>query len=109
MSKDPHAALRDNVLDQVLTGPGEVDRAVRQAAANDAGLPADLQPLVDKIHAHAYRVTDADVAKLQAKYGDDKMFEIIVSAALGASRKRLLAGLRALEDATAKARHVEHA
>jgi hypothetical protein len=109
MTQDPHAKLRDQVLDQVLTGPGEADPALRQAAANDAGLPADLQPLVDKVHAHAYRVTDADVATLQAKYGDDKMFEVIVSAALGASRKRLFAGLRALEQAASQApRHTEH-
>ena len=100
MIQDPHASLRDQVLRQVLEGPGDTESALRQAAANDAGLPVDLQPLVDKIHAHAYRVTDTDVATLQATYGDDKMFEIIVSAALGASRKRLFAGLRALESAT---------
>ena len=44
-------------------------------------------------------MTDDDVARAQAVYGDDKLFEIIVSAALGASRKRLLAGLAALADA----------
>ena len=96
---DPHAALRDQVLDRVLAGPGETDPALRKAAAENQGLPADLQPLVAKIHAHAYKVTDADIASLQGRYGDDELFEIIVSAALGASRKRLTAGLRALEDA----------
>lgn len=59
-------------------------------------MPTDLQPLVDKIHRHAYKVTDEDVAKLQLSYGDDKLFEVVVSAALGASRKRLMAGLDAL-------------
>ena len=93
---DPHAALRDQVLQQVLSGPGESDPAVRRAAADKKGVPADLQSLIEKVHAHAYRVTDADVAKAQATYGDDKLFEIIVSAALGASRKRLVAGLNAL-------------
>jgi hypothetical protein len=103
MISDPHSTLRDQVLDQVLTGPGETAPALRQAAANGSGVPPDLQPLVEKIHAHAYKVTDEDVAKLQATYGDDKMFEVIVSAALGASRKRLFAGLRALEQATGRA------
>jgi hypothetical protein len=51
------------------------------------------------VHAHAYRVTDSDVATAQAKYGDDKLFEVIVSAAIGASRQRLMAGLDALENA----------
>lgn len=96
---DPHAKLRDEVLHQVLDGPGESDLVVRRAAAANSGVPSDLQTLVDKIHRHAYKVTDDDVASLQARYGDDKMFEIIVSAALGASRQRLVAGLAALEDA----------
>ena len=96
---DPHAALRDRVLEIVLDGPGEADPALRKAAADDAGLPADLQPLVDKIHRHAYKVTDDDIARAQAKYGDDRMFEIVVSAAVGASRKRLIAGLDALSKA----------
>lgn len=96
---DPHAALRDAVLERVLNGPGESEPALRNAAADGSGLPPDLQPLVDKIHAHAYKVTDDDVARAQRTYGDDRLFEIVVSAALGASRQRLLAGLRALEDA----------
>jgi len=100
---DRHARLREQVLDRVLDGPGETEPALRRAAADGKGLPVDLQPLVDKIHAHAYKVTDADVAKLQATYGDDRLFEIIVSASLGASRKRLLSALKALRDAEAKA------
>ena len=96
---DPHADLRDRVIQSVLHGAGESDPAIRRAAAEGSGVPADLQALVDKIHRHAYRVTDDDIARLQAKYGDDQMFEIVVSAALGASRKRLLAGLEALDEA----------
>jgi len=94
---DPHAKLRDQVLKRVLDGPGESDPTIRAAAADNRGLPPDLAPLVDKIHNHAYKVTDGDLARLQAAYGDDRLFEIIVSAALGASRKRLFAGLEALE------------
>jgi len=96
---DPHAGLRDRVLEGVLQGPGESDPVIRRAAAGGAGAPSELQPLIEKIHRHAYKVTDEDVALAQAKYGDDQMFEIVVSAALGASRQRLLAGLRALDEA----------
>jgi hypothetical protein len=100
VTPDPHAALRDEVLESVLRSDGESDPAVRSAAAaQDAGVPAELKALVDKVHRHAYKVTDDDVERVQAKYGDDQMFEIIVSAALGASRKRLLAGLAALDEA----------
>lgn len=99
MSPDPHATLRDSVLSTALNGPGETSPALRQAVARNDAVPAELQPLVHKIQQHAYRVTDEDVARVQSTLGDDQAFEIIVSAALGASRKRLLAGLAALEDA----------
>jgi hypothetical protein len=97
MTSDPHAALRDRALKSVFDGPGQSDPTVRNAAAEGAGVPADLQALVDKIHRHAYKVTDEDVARLRTTYNDDQLFEIVVSAALGASRKRLFAGLAALE------------
>ena len=96
---DPHAPLRDRVLHTVLDGPGETDPALRYAAAEGVGMADDLRVLGEKIHRHAYKVTDEEVAALQAKYGDDRMFEVIVSAAVGASRQRLMAGLRALEEA----------
>lgn len=99
-SHDRHRGLRDEVLSRVLDGPGEVDAALRHAAAEGRGLPADLQRLVDKIEQHAYMVTDADIMALQATYSDDALFELIVSAALGASRRRLAAGLAALEQAS---------
>jgi hypothetical protein len=99
MIDDPHATLRDRVLQSVLQGAGQSDPSVRSAAADGHGVPADLQVLVDKIHRHAYTVTNADIARLQPVYDDDQLFEIIVSAALGASRKRLRAGLAALGDA----------
>jgi hypothetical protein len=99
VTTDPYAPLRDRVLLIVLDGQGESDPAIRKAAAAGSGVPADLQALVDKIHRHAYKVTDDEMAQLQAKYGDDRMFEIVVSAALGASRRRLLAGLEALDQA----------
>ena len=99
MKPDPHAVLRDAVLESVLRGPGESDPATRTAAAMNVGLPADLRSLVEKIHRHAYKVTDEDVARAQRVYGDDALFEIIVSSALGASDQRLRAGLEALDHA----------
>jgi alkylhydroperoxidase family enzyme len=99
VTPDPHAALRESVLQSVLASRGETDPALRRAAADDRGLPAELQTLVDKIHRHAYKVTDDDLARLRGKYSDDQLFEIVVSAALGASRNQLRAGLDALDDA----------
>jgi hypothetical protein len=62
-------------------------------------VPGDLKPLIDKIQRNAYKVTDEDVAKLAAKYGEDEMFEIIVSTALGAAENRLRIGLSVLDRA----------
>ena len=96
---DPHATIRDEVFRRVLSGPGESEPALRQAVAENVSVPPDLQRLITKIHNHAYQVTDDDVARVQAQHGDDKVFELIVSAAVGASRKRLLLALTALEEA----------
>lgn len=96
---DPYAQQRDKVFATIFEGPGETDSSLRKAAADNKNLPGELRSLVEKIHRHAYKVTDDDMAKAQAKYGDDKMFEIVVSAAVGASRQRLMAGLEALSKA----------
>jgi hypothetical protein len=71
----------------------------RRDAFDRKDVPPELQTLIDKVEAHAYKVTDDDVRQLQAKYSDDELFEIIVSAALGASERRLVAGLEALDKA----------
>jgi hypothetical protein len=99
VTSDPHADLRDRAFQSVLDGPGYSDPIVRNAVANGERVPANLQALVDKIHHHAYKVTDDDIARVGATYSDDQLFEIIVSAALGAARKRLVTGLAALEQA----------
>ena len=99
MTSDPHAVLRDRVLDSVLRGKGESDPALRLAVATQNAVPDDLKDVIEKIHRHAYKVTDEDITRLQTRYSDDQLFELVVSAALGASRERLLAGLDALEKA----------
>lgn len=99
MYPDPHAALRERVIRTVLDGPGMAPPALRAAAFSGRDLPPDLASLVAKEQAHAYRVTDEDVARAGAGRGDDELFEVIVSAALGAASQRLAAGHKALEEA----------
>ena len=99
MTVDPHAILRNNVIKRVLDGAGVGTPAQRHAAFEGKGAPPEVQALIDKVEAHAYKVTDDDLQRLQQTYNDDELFEIIVSAALGASERRLLAGLEALDDA----------
>ena len=99
MTSDPHAILRHNVITRVVDGVGVAAPSQRRVAFHGKGAPPELQALIDKVEAHAYKVTDDDVRQLQATYTDDELFEIIVSAALGASERRLRAGLKALDEA----------
>lgn len=82
-----------------LAGPGELDPAVRRAIATRTEVPQTLAPFTEKVHRHAYRVVDADVAALRAAgYTEDEIFEATVAAAVGAGFARLDAGLRALKE-----------
>src|SRR5437879_769844 len=101
-----YAAFTARVVDGVLTkpgqAPGELRRAVFARAARLGGsgpedVPPALAAYVDKVARHAYRVIDEDLATLQrAGHSDDALFEVTVSAALGAALGRLERGLAAL-------------
>lgn len=108
---DRYAPLVERLEEAVLRGKGVTDPALRQAvearaaelggrpAGGAAGeLPADLKGYVDKVALHAYEVTDEDIEALKrAGYSEDAVFEITVSAALGAGTGRLGLGLAALK------------
>ncbi len=94
----------------MLNSSGVTDPSLRQAvearaaqlgggAAARAALPAGLSTLVDKVALRAFEVTDDDLAGLRrAGYSEDAIFEIVVSAELGAGLGRLARGLTALKD-----------
>jgi hypothetical protein len=96
---DPYDAARRALEDASLRGPGKTESKLREAIARGHEVPDDLRELVDKIERHAYRVSDEDIAALKRRYSEDEIFEIVISASLGASMRRLEAGLRALEEA----------
>jgi alkylhydroperoxidase family enzyme len=100
---DPHAEHMREVLDAVLEGPGTLDPGIRQAAASGGDVPEVLRAYVDKVKRHAYQVTDEDVAALLAAgYSEDQIFELTVSCAVGAGRRRREAGLRAIAGEAAR-------
>ena len=103
---DRYTAQVRRLVDAVLTSAGDTDpdtrRAVEGRAAALGGrpvgtmceLPAALDAYVDKVARHAYKVTDDDIAALrQAGYSMDAIFEVTLSAALGAGMSRLERGL----------------
>ena len=91
-----------------LSGPGSdpsspLSQRERGTGGEDAtgapggGIPAALAAYADKVARHAYQVTDEDLGALQrAGTSDDALFEVTVSAALGAALGRLERGLAAL-------------
>jgi alkylhydroperoxidase family enzyme len=94
---DRHRASADALRAAVLDSDGHTDRTLRAAAAGDGELPEALRAYVDKIHRHAYTVTDEDIAALRAAgYTEDQIFEVTAAAAVGAGMTRLEAGLAAI-------------
>jgi hypothetical protein len=73
-----------------LSGTGEI-----------ASIPPELETYLKKVTLYAYKVTDEDIAQLKAlDYTEDEVFEITISAALGAGRTRLEYGLAALKESS---------
>jgi hypothetical protein len=63
-------------------------------------IPPDLLPYITKVARNAYKVTDEDIEFLKSQgYSEDALFEITLSAALGAGMVRLDSGLAALKGA----------
>ncbi len=99
-----HERRFDRLRERVLDGPGRLDPGVRRAASRRAleDLPEAVRGYVAKVHDHAYKVTDDDVAALLAAgYGEDEVFELTAAAAVGAGLMRLEVARRAMGGATA--------
>ena len=75
----------------------ELMARLRDAARPDRPVPRELDPYLEKVRLHAYKVTDADVEELKAAgLTEDEIFEYTVAAATAAGLKRLDAGLATL-------------
>ncbi len=111
MASDSHADYAQRLLADVLTSDGDTDPSVRRAvealSAQIGGrstnqtdaIPQELISYIKKIALHAYKTTDEDIEALRkAGYSEDAIFEITLSAALGAGMARLERGLAALKD-----------
>jgi alkylhydroperoxidase family enzyme len=110
MMPQRYAELVRRVRENVLGPSGYSEPGVRvhveayaarhgqDAESAAASVPEALRGYVDKVARFAYRVTDEDVQALKrAGYSEDAIFEITVSAALGAGMHRLERGIAALK------------
>lgn len=91
---------RQALLKQILEGAGQASVSERRAAFNNRDLAKPLDALVQKVAMHAHRITDDEinVAK-RAGFSEDKIFEIVVCAAVGQGSRQHDAALAALEAA----------
>ncbi|MDQ2884740.1 MAG: hypothetical protein M3Y39_01490 [Chloroflexota bacterium] len=94
----------------ILHSPGETSSALRcaseahsaqlsgRASSQASQLPPEVERYLSKVALHAYKVTDGDIEALRiAGYDEDAIFELTLSAALGAGMARLERGLAALK------------
>ena len=95
---DKFLAFRDATARALFGEPATTPRELRLAVASGQPPPA-LAALVRKIRAGAYTVTDADIDALRGEFGEEGLFEIILSATHGMASEQLAAARRALDDA----------
>lgn len=87
--------LREAALARVISGTGVASVEDRRAAFSNE-LPAShpAAALVAKVAKHAWKVTDEDVAAVRAAgVSEDAIFELVVCAAMGQSKRQLSAAL----------------
>lgn len=81
----------------VLFGPGDLDPLVRKVASVAGELRGVVGPYVMKVWERAHEITSEDIAALRhIGYSEDQIFELTISAALGAGLVRLESALSAL-------------
>jgi alkylhydroperoxidase family enzyme len=75
----------------------ELIARLRAAAEPERAAPAELSGYLEKVHLHAYKVTDRDIDELKAAgFSEEEIFERTVSVAVAAGLERLEAGLGTL-------------
>ena len=94
---------REALVSRILEGDGKASPSERRAAFNNSGLAGTVGSLVDKVAKYAFRITDEDIgAAMASGLSEDKIFEILVCAAVGQANRQYETALAALETAAGK-------
>ncbi len=102
-TEERHRLALDTLRTAIIGGDAVAVTPVeaRRGAAERTDVPERFAAYVDTIHDHAYQVSDRTVSDLRAAgASQDEVFEVTISAAFGAARERLEAGLAAVREAT---------
>lgn len=110
--EDQRFALFHNLVESILSTPGETSSSLRTAIAQQAvelcdplfqpqtAITPEVRTYMAKVATHAYQVTDQDIEQLRlGGYNDDAIFELTLSGALGAGMKCLSQSMIAIKEA----------
>jgi alkylhydroperoxidase family enzyme len=97
MNRRERRALFEGIVRDVAEGEGRLALEMRRAAVAGEPLKGAVGELVERIRHASHLVTDQDVEAARGEgHDDDELYELTVATALGQSRERLRAVLRAL-------------
>jgi alkylhydroperoxidase family enzyme len=92
---------RKNLVARILEGDGRASHEQRRAAFDHSGLAEPLAGLIDKVARRACTVTDEDIATAKKSgLSEDRIFELVVCAAVGLATRQHETALAALTEAT---------
>ena len=107
--RDIHQEYMTQLVTAVYHGKGVTDRSLRaaikaavasggdQLESNDSPIAIAIRPYLNKVNRYAYKITDRDIEALKTQgHSEEAIFELTVSAAVGAGLSRLNQGLAAL-------------
>lgn len=84
-----YEAMVARLCESVLRSPADLDVPRREAAAR-GDLEGPAAPFTRKVRGASHQMTDEDFAALKAAgFTEEQVFELTVSAALGAANERL--------------------
>jgi hypothetical protein len=97
-------AFREAAIRTATEGPATSSPDERRAAFGNriAGVAEPARAVLAKVVAKPTDVTDADMRDAAAALGDDRVFELVVCAALGEASRQLDAAIAALDEAGVK-------
>ncbi|HEY1552356.1 MAG TPA: hypothetical protein VGG28_31230 [Kofleriaceae bacterium] len=97
-------AFREATIRRATEGPATSSSDERRAAFahRTAELAEPARALLANVVAKPTAITDADVREAAAALGDDRVFELVVCAALGEATRQLDAAVAALDEAGLK-------
>jgi hypothetical protein len=83
-----HATVFAELRRALLETRGALEAETRLVILGGGG-PEELQPYLEKVRRHAYKVVDGDIAALrETGWSDDALFEATVAAAVGEGLRR---------------------